>query len=95
MVDTAGAPAPQRVRVPPGFWARVVVLVATRPWLWAVALRQLTRLARPGWWRRAPFLPVPDAGYLAFRWSTAYGAGASPRPTDVLAYLHWCRGRER
>ena len=61
----------------------------------AVALRQLTRLARPGWWRRAPFLPVPDAGYLAFRWSTAYGAGASPRPSDVLAYLRWCRGRER
>jgi hypothetical protein len=54
-------------------------------------------LARPGWWRRPPFLPRPDPDYLAFRLETMYG-GAGPGPpagTDVVAYLRWCRGYRR
>lgn len=79
----------------PAFWLRAVLAVLLEPRLWRAAVVQLHRLARPGWWRRFPFLPVPDRRYLAFRWSTAYGAGRSPRAADVVAYLSWCRERRR
>lgn len=76
-------------------WAWVVgaaLAVLVRPSLWATAVRQVFVLAPPGWWRRAPYLPLPDPAYLAFRFRTAYGdAGAGPSPADVVTYLHWCR----
>jgi hypothetical protein len=64
-----------------------------RPDLWATGLRQIAVLARPGWWRRPPFLPLPDAAYLRFRLETAYGGtGERPlEPDDLVAYLRWCR----
>jgi hypothetical protein len=66
--------------------------LARRPGLWLTALR----LAPPGWWRRRPFLPVPDATYLAFRLQTMYGdPGHQPEPGDVVTYLEWCRGYRR
>jgi len=70
--------------------------VALRPTLWPTALRQMMRLATPGWWHRAPFLPLPDRGYVRFRMSTAYGDPAAvPSGADVVAYLHWCRAWPR
>ncbi|MCU1486225.1 MAG: hypothetical protein JWN67_2971 [Actinomycetia bacterium] len=64
-----------------------------RPSLWGTAARQSLRLARPGWWRRRPFLPVPDPGYLRFRMQTAYGDTGQQPPiaADLVAYLRWCR----
>lgn len=73
---------------------RATLLVVARPSLWATAIRQAFRLARPGWWRRAPFLPVPDADYLRFRFETQYGP-APPVAGDVITYLEWCRNMER
>ena len=73
-------------------WARAALAVALRPTLWATAARQTVRLARPGWWRHRPFLPLPAPAYLRFRMQTAYGdPAARPDPADLLAYLHWCR----
>ena len=72
--------------------AEAVAAVAARPWLWPTALAQATRLAPSGWWRRPPFLPVPDRAYLAFRLQTMYGDPAhQPLASDVVAYLRWCR----
>jgi hypothetical protein len=69
-----------------------VAAVARRPSLWPVALRQAGRMAPSGWWRRRPFLPLPDPAYLRFRLQTQYGgAGRSAEPADVVAYLNWCR----
>ena len=66
--------------------------VAVRPGLWWTAVRQIWALAPNGWWRRRPWLPVPDPAYLRFRLVTQYGdAGHAPEPGDVVAYLHWCR----
>ena len=66
--------------------------VLRHPSLWTTAIRQLVRLTPRGWWRRRPFLPVPDAAYLKFRVVTAYGgSGGDPRPEDLITYLHWCR----
>jgi hypothetical protein len=82
-----------RAVAPLSFWLRSALLVLVRPVLWATAARQVLRLARPRWWRRAPFLPLPDPEYLRFRFETQYGTGPGtrPEPADVVAYLEWCR----
>lgn len=75
------------------WWCLALWAVLRRPDLWATALRQLRVLAAPGWWRRPPFLPLPDAAYLRFRMVTAYGGEGDEPPTvdDLVTYLHWCR----
>ena len=70
--------------------------VLLRPDLWPIALVQALRLARPGWWRHWPPLPLPDPAYLRFRLQTAYGdADRPPPPNDVVAWLEWCRDLRR
>jgi hypothetical protein len=72
----------------------VVPAVITHPSIWWAALRALSRLARRGWWRRSPFLPMPGEAYLDFRLVTAYGATGKKAVIsgdDVVAYLQWCR----
>jgi len=79
-----------------GFSGPAVRALAARPSLWGTALRQAGRLARPRWWRRPPFLPLPDPEYLAFRLETQYGAaGHAPEPADLVTYLEWCRDQDR
>lgn len=67
--------------------------VALRPSLWPASVAALGRLARPGWWHRYPFVPVPDSAYWRFRMETAYGKDWGGRPTrnEVVDYLHWCQ----
>jgi len=74
---------------------RAALAVVVRPGLWGIAALQVFRLARPGWWRRAPFLPLPDRDYLRFRLETQYGTGGTPDPADVVVYLRWCREHDR
>jgi hypothetical protein len=73
------------------FWVRATLLVLARPRLWWIALRQAVRLARPRWWTRAPFVPLPDPDYLRFRFETQYGSDGRPDPRDFVEYLEWCR----
>lgn len=78
----------------------VFLAVAARPRLWGTALVQVSRLARRGWWRRAPFLPLPPADYVEFRLVTQYGgshlaSGGRIAPQDVVDYLQWCRDWNR
>jgi hypothetical protein len=76
--------------------ARIAVAVVRRPDLWPTAVRQTRRMARPHWWRRRPFLPVPASDYLQFRLVTQYGeTDRPPMPGDVVDYLRWCRTWER
>jgi hypothetical protein len=79
-----------------GAWTGAVVAVVVRPALWPTAVRQALVLAPSGWWRRRPYLPLPDRDFLAFRLETMYGAGAAaPEPDDLVAYLRWCRNSRR
>ena len=64
------------------------------PTLWSTALRMWARTTPADWWRRPPFLPVPDRGYVRFRLETAYGRVTPPAAHDLLAYLRWCREYE-
>lgn len=73
------------------FWWRAAVAVLVRPRLWFTALRQVFRLAQAGWWRRSPFLPLPDEHYLEFRLVTNAGTGGYPRVEEFIRYLEWCR----
>lgn len=75
-------------------WAlRALAIVLPHPSLWRIGVHQARVLAGPGWWRRPPFLPLPDPAYLRFRMETAYGGAGDqqPRPDDLLTYLRWCR----
>lgn len=67
--------------------------VLVRPGLWPTALLMAARLAPNGWWRRAPYLPLPDPDYLHFRMVTAYGGdGSAPAESaDLVTFLRWCR----
>ena len=68
----------------------VVGAVTARPGLWPAALRQLIRLAAPGWWRRAPFLPLPATDYVKWRLHTAYGdEGTVPPASDIVRLARW------
>lgn len=71
---------------------RLALAVGRRPSLWSTAVRQLFVLAPRGWWRRRPFLPLPDPDYLAFRLQTMYGDGShEAEPDDLITYLTWVR----
>lgn len=67
--------------------------VASRPRLWPVAIATGRRLVPRDWWRRFPYLPVPDAAYWRFRMHTAFGEAAEDRPAagDVVEFLEWCQ----
>lgn len=71
----------------------MVGAVLMHPTLWPTAVRQVLLLAPSGWWRRAPFVPLPDPAYLRFRMVTAYGGDGArtAEPGDLLTYLRWCR----
>ena len=75
--------------VPPN----TVAAVARRPGLWLPALSAASAHVPSGWWRRPPFLPLPDRRWLRFRTVTAYGGdGTQPlRADDVVAWLEWRR----
>lgn len=67
-----------------------VAAVAVRPRLWPAALRQARALVPSSWWRRRPFLPVPDRDWLRFRMTTAYGDADAPVDVDdLLVWLAW------
>jgi hypothetical protein len=73
-----------------GVVARALV---RRPNLWWIAAVEGLRLARPGWWKAWPPIPVPSESLWRMRMLTAYGKDGSdpPRVDDILSYLQWCR----
>lgn len=80
----------------PTAWSLAATRALVRhPALWPTALSQVWRLAGKGWWRRPPFLPLPDRAYLRFRVHTAYGVDRDPDPADIVTWLQWCRAWRR
>jgi hypothetical protein len=70
----------------------VLLTLARRPWTWGRAIAAAVHLAPNGWWRRSPFLPLPDARYWRFRMQTAYGdEDAVPSEYDVDDVIRWSR----
>jgi hypothetical protein len=68
----------------------VVGAIMRRPRLWGTAVSAAVAFAPLGWWRRPPFLPVPDAEIMRWRIAAAYGSSeATVDPADIVAYLEW------
>lgn len=69
-----------------------VRVLLPRPRLWPTAVRQVARFAPDRWWRRPPFLPIPDRALLEFRGITQYGdPDHEVEGDDLVAWLEWCR----
>lgn len=68
--------------------ARAVV----RPRLAVDLLRLAWSFRARGWYRRAPFLPLPPRDYIRWRMFTAYGnEDAVPPVDDVVRFARWRR----
>ena len=71
---------------------KVAGLLVARPELWFTAFRQLFSLAESGWWKRLPFLPLPNQELIEFRSKTQYGfLETEIEAVDVLAWLVWSK----
>ena len=75
-------------------WERLSLSLALRsvmhPTLALDLVRVAWRFRAREWYRRAPFLPLPDATYLKWRMYTAYGDfDAVPSPEEVERYVRW------
>ena len=72
--------------------ASISIAVLRRPTLWPTATKLIFRLIPRRWWARAPFLPVPNRGYMRFRVLTQYGDQDHVlEVADVLKYLYWLK----
>lgn len=86
------AAAPDRQ---PG-WAslalRLGARAAFRPRLALDLIRLVWAFRRRGWYRRAPFLPLPPTEYIRWRMHTAYGdEHAVPPAADIERFARWRR----
>jgi hypothetical protein len=55
-------------------------------------LRTVWAFRARGWYRRAPFLPLPSREYIRWRMHTAYGdEQAVPPSEDVVRFARWRR----
>jgi hypothetical protein len=71
---------------------RLAARAALNPRLALDLLSTAWAFRRRGWWRRAPFLPLPDRAYLRWRMYTAYGdEHAVPPARDVIGFARWRR----
>jgi hypothetical protein len=76
----------------PALLGRLVPRAILNPRLALDLLRAAWAFRRRDWWRQAPFLPVPDPGYLKWRMYTAYGdENAVPPVDDVVRFARWRR----
>lgn len=75
-----------------GFLLRLTGRALINPRVAVDLLSMSWAFRRRGWWRVAPFLPLPDRNYLDWRLHTAYGDEASVPPVeDVLRFARWRR----
>lgn len=79
-----------------GSWRHLILGLAWRslrsPRLAIDLVRTGWAFRRLGWWRRTPWLPLPDPVYLQWRMYTAYGhASAVPPVADVVRFAQWRR----
>lgn len=75
-------------------WLKLALALAGQsvrhPTLGVDLVRVGWRFRRRRWYRRFPFLPLPDREYVRWRMETAYGAPDTiPPAEDVTRYARW------
>jgi hypothetical protein len=75
-------------------WSNLLASLAWRslrnPTTGVALLRVAWRFRRRDWYKRVPFLPLPDRDYVRWRMHTAYGRDdAVPPATDLVRYARW------
>jgi hypothetical protein len=75
-------------------WSSVAARLAWRgllhPRVGLALVRVGWRFRARDWYRRFPFLPLPDRTYVRWRMYTAYGdESAVPPADDVVRYAQW------
>jgi hypothetical protein len=71
---------------------RLAARAAVRPRLAVDLVRTAWAFRQRGWYRRPPFLPLPDRPYLEWRMYTAYAdERAVPPAEDVVRFARWRR----
>ena len=70
---------------------KLLMYFLRRPDEAVIVARAGWRLRRREWWRKAPFLPVPDPTYWSFRMTTAFGGNAAAAlvPGEIVAAARW------
>ena len=72
--------------------ARLTARALVNPRLALDLLRTGWAFRRRDWWRKPPFLPMPDRTYLKWRMYTAYAdENAVPPAEDVIRFARWRR----
>jgi len=72
--------------------ARLTGRAIVNPRLALDLLRTGWAFRRRDWWRKPPFLPLPDRTYLRWRMYTAYAdENAVPTVEDVVRFARWRR----
>jgi len=75
-----------------GLTARLAARALVNPRLAVDLLRTAWAFRRRDWWRKPPFLPLPDRAYLKWRMYTAYAdEDAVPPAEDVIRFARWRR----
>ena len=77
-------------------WPRLTAALVWRgmrdPKAAAALVRVGWRFRRRGWYKRFPFLPLPDTTYMRWRMYTAYGdENAVPPLDDIIRFARWRR----
>lgn len=90
MASHPAAPSPDRT------WSGLLLALTGRavlsPRLALDLLRTGWAFRHREWFRRAPFLPLPDPVYLRWRMYTAYADEATVPPVeDVVRFARWRR----
>jgi hypothetical protein len=80
----------------PRSWPALTLQLALRalvnPRLAVDLLRTGWAFRRREWWRKSPFIPLPDRAYLRWRMYTAYAdEDAVPPADDVIRFARWRR----
>ncbi len=74
----------------------MVRLVLRRPRTLVWLARAAWRFRSNGWYRRAPFVPLPPPEYVAWRLETAYGeTDQVPDADEIERYLGWANWMRR
>lgn len=75
-------------------WLKLALSLAgrsiRRPSLAVALVRVSWRFRNRRWYRRFPFVPIPDREYVRWRMDTAYGSpDAMPSATEIERYARW------